>query len=404
MAWIKRNLYFVIGGAVALILMGLAGFYLYSNWQADNAVMQKLEENFAELQRLNSENPHPGSGNVDNVVEAQNQQKELRTFITSLRKFYQPIERIPSPQEAPKVTDRAFSAALSRTIDQLQRAANNTSVLLPPNYSFSFETQRPRVTFAAGSTEPLAVQLGEVKSIADVLIAAKVNSIDNIRRERVSSDDLTGPQTDYTDAKSETNDLAVLTPYEVTFRCFSTELAGVLGGFAASPHALMVKSLNVEPAAGTNTTMMGPDGMPMPGYAMPPGMPGGMIAPPPTAAEAEYGGRYGRPAMGNAEVPGGRYGPAGGAGPGGGTQSRYGTLGGGALGGGAAAGGVTRGPEAPTMAPPGVRPPVAGYGGGAFTPPARTAGGALPTVLDEKQLKVTMKLLVVKLNPSTPRK
>ena len=43
-----------------------------------------------------------------------------------------------------------------------------------------------------------------------------------------------------------TNELAVLTPYEVTFRCFSSELAAVLAGLASSPYALLVKTINVE--------------------------------------------------------------------------------------------------------------------------------------------------------------
>ena len=33
MDWIKRNLYFLVGSFVALVLMGLAGWYLYSKGQ-----------------------------------------------------------------------------------------------------------------------------------------------------------------------------------------------------------------------------------------------------------------------------------------------------------------------------------------------------------------------------------
>ena len=92
------------------------------------------------------------------------------------------------------------------------------------------------------------VQLGEVKAICAVLFQAKINSLDNLRRERVSDDDLKGPQTDYLPDKSVTNELAVLSPYEVSFRCFSSELAAVLAGFASSPCGLMVKTINVESA------------------------------------------------------------------------------------------------------------------------------------------------------------
>ena len=44
MDWIKRNLYFLIGSLVALALMGLAGWYLYSKWQLNNEFLGKLDE------------------------------------------------------------------------------------------------------------------------------------------------------------------------------------------------------------------------------------------------------------------------------------------------------------------------------------------------------------------------
>ena len=45
MDWIKRNLYFVIGSLAALVLMGLAGYYLYSKWQLNNEVLGHRIEN-----------------------------------------------------------------------------------------------------------------------------------------------------------------------------------------------------------------------------------------------------------------------------------------------------------------------------------------------------------------------
>jgi hypothetical protein len=126
----------------------------------------------------------------------------------------------------------------SNTIDHLQREATNNSVILPPKYKFSFEAHLGRVQFAPGSLEPLAVQLGEVKAIASILNLARINALDGIRRARVSSDDNAGPPADYLDLKSTTNELAVITPYEVTFRSFTPELASVLAGLAASIRAI----------------------------------------------------------------------------------------------------------------------------------------------------------------------
>src|SRR5271166_6237002 len=210
MSWIKRNLFFVIGGVVALVLMGLAGWFLYSRWQLNNEILEKLNADYAELDRLLKQKPHPGSGSVDNIKAAKEQQQQLRDFIKKTRTYFDRIAPIP---DLPKLTDHDFAGALSRTIDTLQRDATNASVMVPPGYNFSFEAQKRKVVFPPGSLGPLAVQLGEVKVICDVLCQAKINSLDGIRRERVSADDETGPQTDYLPGKSVTNDLAVLTPY-----------------------------------------------------------------------------------------------------------------------------------------------------------------------------------------------
>ena len=93
-----------------------------------------------------------------------------------------------------------------------------------------------------------------MKTISEILFAARVNSLDGIQRVRVSDDDANGPQADYFDGHSVTNNLAVLTPYQITFRSFSPEVGEVLAGFASSPHGFIVKSINVQPAGAAAAT------------------------------------------------------------------------------------------------------------------------------------------------------
>jgi hypothetical protein len=208
-------------------------------------MLTSLNESYDKLKALNNQNPHPGAGQIDNVKTAKDQREQLREFIRKCRSYF---TRIPPIPDEPKLTDRDFSVSLSRTIAQLQRYATNSSVIVPANYSFSFEAQKAKVSFAAGSLTNLAIQLGEVSNLCSVLFESKINSLDNVRRERVSADDSSGPQTDYLSEKSVTNELAILTPYEVTFRCFSSELAAVISGFASSPYGFVVKTINVDPA------------------------------------------------------------------------------------------------------------------------------------------------------------
>ena len=290
MDWIKRNLYFVIGGAVALVLLGLAGWHFYSKLQLNNEILDKLNDQYAKLDALNKQNPHPGNEKVNNIQAAKDQQKQLRGFLAKSREYFKRITPIP---DSPKVNGQEFSGSLSRIIDRLQHDAASGSVTLPPKYNFSFEAQKQRVSFAPGSLEPLSVQLGEVKTICDVLFQARINSLDNVRRERVSADDATGPQTDYLEQKSMTNELAVLSPYEVTFRCFSQELAAVLAGFASSPFGLLVKTINVEPAPALTGAESGASALLAPGQ-----QPGSGFPPPASAiAPAIVAGRGGLPTV-----------------------------------------------------------------------------------------------------------
>jgi len=119
------------------------------------------------------------------------------------------------------------------------------------------------VRFAEGSLEPLSAQLGEVKAVAETVFSARVNVLDGIQRVRVSTDDTVGSQGDYIEEHPVTNDLAVITPYVVTFRCFTPELSRVVGAFAASSNTFLIKSINIQPA--TSAAAATPDMPGMPG-------------------------------------------------------------------------------------------------------------------------------------------
>jgi hypothetical protein len=264
MTWIKRNLFFVIGGVLALGLLGAAGFYDYTSWKRNSAAFDKLNEVYNTLKELKNHQPSPGNDKINNIETARQQEAQLRDWIGQTRTYFQPIPPIPNPTSGP-ISDPLFGDALHRTINQLQREATNANVSVQPQYSFSFQALWDRVKFAPGSLGPLATQLGEVKAISEILFAAGVNELDGIQRARVSEDDVSGPQTDYLADNSVTNVLAVVTPYTITFRAFSPEIAQVLAGFASSPHGFIVKDINVQPAGAvqmeaTPTMVMGPYG------------------------------------------------------------------------------------------------------------------------------------------------
>jgi hypothetical protein len=257
MAWVKRNLFFLAGGVIALLLLGAAVLFNLKNYKLNEENRDKLKAEYDQLEQLNHQNPHPGNEHVDNIAAAKSQNEQVKAFIGKAGGFF---EVIPPSPAGTNVTDESFAAELRRTIELLQRDAALASVTLPPRYDFSFGAIKSKITFATGSLPPLAGQLGEVKTICGILFSAKVNALDAIRRERVSLDDKEAA--DYIEMHSVTNEMAIITPYQVTFRCFSTELATVLAGFSNSKHCFIVKTVSVEPGS-IMTVDSGVPGAPM---------------------------------------------------------------------------------------------------------------------------------------------
>ena len=253
MGWLKRNLLFAIGLVVAVGMLGAAGYYDYAGWSHNQTAFDHLNEIYSKLAELNSKKPSPGNNQVDNVATAKEQERQLREWISKTRNYFQPIAPIPSLTNGP-VSSELFGNALNRTVAQLQRDAAADNVELPPQYTFSFTAHMTRLTFAPGSLEPLSVQLGEVKTISEILFGTGINALDGIQRVRSSPDDASGPDTDYLADQPVTADLAVMTPYEITFRGFSPEIARVLDAFASSPHGFIIKTISVQPAGGTGAT------------------------------------------------------------------------------------------------------------------------------------------------------
>ncbi len=153
MGWIKRNLYFSIGGLIALVLLGGAGFYTYVSWQRNNEAFTKLNDIYNKLKEISSERPQAGNDKVNNIKLAQEHEQQLRQWMSQARKHFKPIAPIPNPANG-QYTSQMFGDALSRTIARLQDEAAAAGVGLPPAYKFSFQAESGAVKFAPG--EPSA--------------------------------------------------------------------------------------------------------------------------------------------------------------------------------------------------------------------------------------------------------
>jgi len=244
MPWIKRNLLFVVGLAVAVALLGFGiFFYLLGNRVTSIAVDEELNSKNVEYTGLVDSKPAPSQ---ENITEAKAQQKNLAAFKDTLRTQFAVL---PAPDS---LDDAGFKNLLDRTIDALGKQADRNGVRIPKltensRYAFTFDTQIKQLEFSQKSLKPLTAQLLDVQDICRALFESKVHTLEAIRRTPVSTNDIT-PTGNYIAKKISTNSMtgAAVFPYEVTFQCFSAELANVLAAFANAETLYVIKSVNIE--------------------------------------------------------------------------------------------------------------------------------------------------------------
>lgn len=287
MPWIKRNLGLVIGAAVALVLMAVAAYYLWTQLQRDAAVSADLADKTARYNQLINRPLHPGRGEIDNIENAKQENKRLDDFLGAKVRA-----KFGTADASQKLSDQEFRALLDVSISEMQQEAERVGVALPQkDYWFTFAPQKTAVSFKA--METLTAQLMDIKTLVDILYQARVHDLSGLRRAPATSDD--NNATDFlTDKKAKTNDFTISTPYEVTFQGFSSELGKVMEGLVNADRCFVVRSVAVGKAQAADSSGMGSamPSMPMMNPMMM--MRYGMRPPPPQAVAPTAGPR--RPA------------------------------------------------------------------------------------------------------------
>jgi hypothetical protein len=255
----------LISAIIAVVLLGAAGWYCYSSWQANDASWEQLSAAYAQIASISDKPVGAGNDKVNNIQTARDETKDARERIATAQKFFHPVRGIPNTNH---FDDRMLAFAVRETIAQLRTAAAQHSVALPVDFGFSFSLQQGKAVYDPKSWQQLSKQLGEVKAICDVLYNARVASLDSVQRERTADDSSAGQgagQPDYVDAAAVTNNNIAIAPYQVTFRCFTPELGAVFSSFANLPHTVVVKAVIIQPedlAGGMSEGgMMPPGGM-----------------------------------------------------------------------------------------------------------------------------------------------
>jgi len=238
MAWIKRNLYFVITVAVALGVTGYCGYLLFAVLNDNAALSDKYGSSKSQMDELLHTTPFPSPENIHAAEEDANR---VRAF---LAEFQKPFAPFPTP---PKLDVQGFNTYLVKTIALFGAEATNAGVGLEPGYFFSFQSQINKLNHPPEDIALWMQELEEMKAILHIFYKAKINFLERIKRVSVSQDDMGSD--DYVQFTNTTTAWGTVSPYMVNFRGFSAEIANVLAGIASSSNCFIVKAIYVQPSS-----------------------------------------------------------------------------------------------------------------------------------------------------------
>ena len=242
MAWVKKNLFLLIGALISLAALGYAVFFVQAKKTADQEVTTQLDEAAEKYKQLITRKVHPGNEKVDNIQKAKDELVKMRAFMDETREY------LKGPEIGTNVNNQIFRAQLDTSVSQMRRQAEEAGVALPnTNFWFTFTSYKTTVDFK-GEMQGLAAELEDIKSIMRVLYDARVHSVAALKRGAVSEAEMLGTSDYLANRYPRTNDWAVSTPYEVTFQGFSSELARVMEGLANAKQCFVVKTVGVAQA------------------------------------------------------------------------------------------------------------------------------------------------------------
>ena len=267
MLWIKRNLFIVVGGILSLAMLGGAGYFVYNAFYDNDDQDVALDALKVELQGLQS-GIYPSDENITLV--------QSNTALARL--FMNEAGRLLVSESVKPMNPAAFNVELIKALDRLRRDGTNASVELPPKYEFTFGEVKTR-NWPGYTVEPFLAQLQDITAICGVLYKAKVKGLDSINRVPAFPGDPGGADL-IMDLAAKTNAFStnanlVITPYRITFRGFVGELAAVLNGFAQTKEFIAVRQIDLE-AGGAGGPLVPAAMDPMSDSMMRPGGPGGL--------------------------------------------------------------------------------------------------------------------------------
>ena len=240
MGWLKRNLFYVIGGIIALVAIGGAFVFMDGAKQRQQEAMDSLAAYTNTVNRLRNAKPYPSKEAID---KANNEAEVLKVFSTEAQKLFE--------YEKPRrMRSQDFKVHLINSLVKLRADATNNNIRLPRNFNFTFGHLLPMPNLLQYSIEPLSMHLQDIQEICRILYEARVHTITGIQRVSAYPREPGGAMLMH-DVAVRTNlvtDEAVFTstPIRFSFRGFTSELTEVLNLLASDKRFYVARKVEVE--------------------------------------------------------------------------------------------------------------------------------------------------------------
>ncbi len=175
MELLRKYLKAAIAGGVALVLLIAALVLLWQARQSHLKVDSELTGQMQRITALKNGRPYPSA---ENLQMAQDNLVRMQVFVTNWVVALRANQVAPQPLES-----AAFARLLENVAGGLRVKAQSSNVALPVQFAFGFDRYLNVGDLPLKNDIPrLYVQLYEIKDIAEVLFAARVSELVDIRR------------------------------------------------------------------------------------------------------------------------------------------------------------------------------------------------------------------------------
>lgn len=179
MEFIKKFKVLAVGGVVALLLLIVAGVFLFLNIQKYLTDTGEADANQSRLTDL--ENRKPAGPDMANVqITSSNAAIKEACLVRLLADLRQ--GQVEPRKDMQRVV---FNSFLKTTIDQMNEAAKKQAMVVPAKFDYGFKTYYTEGRLPANNADVprLTVQVQQVKVLMDMMLQAHIAEILSIERQ-----------------------------------------------------------------------------------------------------------------------------------------------------------------------------------------------------------------------------